>query len=257
MPVCAKLETMTVSLEALGLISCVHWTTSFLTALFIGFEFASYTYTEQDAIIPGPTIFEQQLQAIYLIKSIKSEQTFDIVIKASPGGGERDATFGDDYTTGAEVSQQTVEFRSDQDRLQLNISLFQDDIPEGTETFQLISLQEEGDDVADFNPSVNATTTVFILDDDDCKWHWIALTVCSRCYSCSLKHSTVAIIELTPGTATVPEDVGMVQLCLNVTQPPPDVALELEVFVDLVTAVGSAGMQSLLACTLWGTCLKL
>ena len=50
---------------------------------------------------------------------------------------------------------------------------------------------------------------------------------------------------------TVLEDVGMVQLCLNVIQPPPDEELPLEVFVDLNTADGSAiGRQSLLSCTL-------
>ena len=56
----------------------------------------------------------------------------------------------------------------------------------------------------------------------------------------------MVIIVLTPNMTTVPEDVGMIELCLNVTQPPPDVVLPLEIFVDLNTVVGSAGMKSLL-----------
>ena len=46
---------------------------------------------------------------------------------------------------------------------------------------------------------------------------------------------------------TVPEDVGMIELCLHVTQPLPDVELVIEIFVDLNTVNGSAiGMHSLL-----------
>ena len=48
----------------------------------------------------------------------------------------------------------------------------------------------------------------------------------------------------------VSEDVGIVEFCLNVTQPTVQEELVLEIFVDLATAVGSAGMQSLLTCTL-------
>ena len=126
---------------------------------------------EQDTAIPDPFVPGQDLQEIYLIKSIESEQTFDIVVRAVPGGGERDTTFGVDYTTGAGTAQQTLEFRFDQERLLFPIELFQDDITEGTETFQLISIQEEGKQVADFNPSANATTTVTILDNNDCEYH--------------------------------------------------------------------------------------
>ena len=61
-----------------------------------------------------------------------------------------------------------------------------------------------------------------------------------------LSHIAVVIIELTPNMTTVPEDVGVVQLCLNVTQPTLKEELVLEIFVDLNTVVGSAGMHSLL-----------
>ena len=134
---------------------------SFPVAIFIGFEFASYTYEEQEANITTG----QQLQVIHLIKSIESEQTFDIVIRATYSGG-RPATFDVDYTAGAAVTQ--YDFRFDQDRLVFPITLLDDEIPEGTETFQLISLPLAGG--APFNPSVNSTTTVFILDND-CKCH--------------------------------------------------------------------------------------
>ena len=146
----------------------------FLTAIFIGFEFASYTYEEQESIIPDPSFPEQQLQVINLIKSTESEQTFDIVVRAT-GSGDRPATFPFDYITGAHgangggifyMSQQ-FEFRSDQDRLLFPIVLHQDDLPEGTETFKLTSLQQEGG--AQFNPSVTATCTIFIFDDNDSK----------------------------------------------------------------------------------------
>ena len=58
-------------------------------------------------------------------------------------------------------------------------------------------------------------------------------------------------MELTPDMIVVPEDVGMIQLCLSVTQPTLQEDLgDLEIFVDLATEIGSAGMQSLLACNL-------
>ena len=64
-------------------------------------------------------------------------------------------------------------------------------------------------------------------------------------------------IELTPDMTTISEDDGMVQLCINVTQPTLQEDLFLEIFLDLNTVVGSAGMQSLLACTLQGTHVQL
>ena len=99
------------------------------------------------------------MQVIYLVKNIKSEQTFDVTVGAT-ASGDRPATVGVDYTIGQ--ATQDVEFRFDQDKLTFPIGLNEDDIPEGTETFQLISLATE----ADFNPSVNDTTTIFILDND-------------------------------------------------------------------------------------------
>ena len=60
----------------------------------------------------------------------------------------------------------------------------------------------------------------------------------------------MVIIELTPDIITVPEDVGMVLFCLNLTQPTLQEELVLEIFIDLSTVVGSAGTQSLLAYTL-------
>ena len=140
----------------------------FPVAIFIGFEFASYTYEEQDAIIPDPFSPGQQLQVIYLTKSIKSEQTFNIVIRATDSG-DRPATFHVDYAIGDGSIAQDIEFRFDQDRYLFSIGVFEDDEPEGTENFQLISLQREGG--APFNPSVNATCTVFILDDNDSTYY--------------------------------------------------------------------------------------
>ena len=137
--------------------------------MFIGFEFASYTYTEEEAIISDPFFPGQQLQVIYLIKSTESEQTFNIIVRATPGGGDRDATLGYDYNIGGNIGVQLLEFNLYQERLLVGIYLSQDDTPEPTETFKLISLQlVQG---APFNPSINATCTVFIVDDNDCKCH--------------------------------------------------------------------------------------
>ena len=173
--VCAVLETMIVSWSTNITFVFFHWTVSFPAAIFIGFEFASYTYEEQEATIPDPFSPEQQLQEIYLVKSIESEQTFDIVVRAT-ASGEQPATFDVDYHTGVGGSQQTVEFRFHQDRLLFPLRLFHDDIPEPTETFQLISLHIHGG--VPFNPSANATCTVFILDNDSkCYWYVCTLTI--------------------------------------------------------------------------------
>ena len=141
----------------------VHWSASFPIAIFIGFEFVSYTYEEQEAVVPDPFFPGQQLQVIRLVKSTESEQTFDIAIIAT-GSGEQAAEFGVDYTTGARLSQENIVFYFENDTRVFQLVLREDDMPEGIETFQLISLQRGGG--APFNPSVNSTATVFILDND-------------------------------------------------------------------------------------------
>ena len=123
--------------------------------------------------------------------------------------------------------------------LVIPILLKQDQVPEGTEIFQLISFQEVGG--APFNP-INTTCMVTILDDNDSKCYW-CVCVLSGCFQSTFWRVAVVIIELTPDMTMVPEYVGMVQLCLSVTQPPPDVGLHnfIDIYIDLATEVGSAG----------------
>ncbi len=124
------------------------------TAIEIGFEYGAYTFTESDG-----------LQMVHLIKSIESEQTFDIVVRSNPAGlFLPDAFHEEDYSLGLYNFQQ-LEFTPSDQYISIVLLLLNDTIPEVTEAFQLSSLQTEGS-FADFNPSENSTATVFIEDDD-------------------------------------------------------------------------------------------
>ncbi len=127
------------------------------TAIEIGFEYGAYTFTESDG-----------LQMVHLIKSIESEQTFEIVI-GSVAAGSRvpDALNQVDYSLGLNDFQQ-FEFSPSDQWISICFVFYDDAIPEGTEVFRLISLQTEGS-VAYFNPSEISTVTVFIEDDGDGK----------------------------------------------------------------------------------------
>ncbi len=139
----------------------------FDTAIEIGFEFPSYTYSEADYFI-----YERNpdVVPIFLNKSRASEQTFEIIIRASTGGfsgGVGNADHGDDgdFTIGEFVLE---DFEPSQDSILLRMEIFQDDLPEEREAARLVSLQV-WDSVADFNPSPNANTIIFIDDDGDSK----------------------------------------------------------------------------------------
>ena len=49
--------------------------------------------------------------------------------------------------------------------------------------------------------------------------------------------------ELGPPDYTVPEDIGTFQVCLNMTQPPPDVPFEKTFDIMVTSAEGTAGMS--------------
>ncbi len=111
---------------------------------------------------------------IFLTKNRDSEQTFEIVVRASTGGfsgGVGNAEHGDDkdYSFGP-TDIRRFNFEPSQDRLSLLMQIRQDDLPEGREVARLVSLQVEGS-VAYFNPSPNANTTINIDDDEYCKLH--------------------------------------------------------------------------------------
>ncbi len=140
----------------------------FDTAIEIGFEFSSYTYSEADGFIDESN---PDVVPIFLNKSRASEQTFEIVVRASTGGftpplGNAEHGNDKDYYIG-QFDIQRFDFDPSQDRLPLLMQILQDDLPEVREAARLVSLRVEGS-VADFNPSPNANTTIFI--DDDSKY---------------------------------------------------------------------------------------
>ncbi len=114
---------------------------------------------------------------IFLNKSRASEQTFEIVVRASTGGfsgglGNAEHGYGKDYSIGT-TDIQRFDFDPSQSSIPVRMQIVQDDLPEGMEgkgreAARLVSLQVEGS-VADFNPSPNANTIIYIDDDGDCK----------------------------------------------------------------------------------------
>ncbi len=151
----------------------------YFAAIQIGFEFSSYTYTESDDVINDPT--RTDVQSIYLIKSIESEQTFDIVVSTNVIAGAQDATHNIDYSIGDD--KYILEFGPNQERVLLPLTLFDDSLPEGPESAQLVISQQNGS-VANFLLSVNATITLFIEDDGDRKF--IAETLLELQARCNL-----------------------------------------------------------------------
>ncbi len=141
----------------------------FDTAIEIGFQFPSYTYSEADGFIDENN---PDVVPIFLNKSRASEQTFEVVVRASTGGftpplGNAEHGDGRDYIIGM-TEIQRFDFDPSQNSIPLRITILQDELPEGREAARLVSLQVEGS-VADFNPSPNANTIIFIDDDADCK----------------------------------------------------------------------------------------
>ncbi len=142
----------------------------FDTAIEIGFQFPSYTYSEADGFIDENNL-NPNVVPIFLNKSRDSEQTFEVIIRASTGGfsgGVGNAEHGDDGDYSIGVSVFLEDFEPHQNSILLPLQILQDDLPEGREAARLVSLQAEGS-VADFNPSPNANTIIFIDDDGDCK----------------------------------------------------------------------------------------
>ncbi len=141
----------------------------FDTAIEIGFQFPSYTYSEADGFIDESN---RDVVPIFLNKSRDSEQTFEMVVRTSTGGfsgGVRNAEHGNakDYTIG-EFDFIILDFGPSQNSIPVLMQILQDYLPEGREAARLLSFQVEGS-VADFNPSPNANTIINIDDDEDCK----------------------------------------------------------------------------------------
>ncbi len=146
------------------------------TEIFIGFEFDSYYYTETEDIVNNPT--RTDMVAIYLVKSVESEQSFSVNVATrvrGTGGNGRNAIHNVDYSIG-ENDEQVLEFGPDQERVLITLYLFDDSLPELTEAAQLVISQDETS-VGNFTLSDNATTTIFIMDDGDRKYCLLQLQV--------------------------------------------------------------------------------
>ncbi len=115
-------------------------------AIEFGFGSATYTFTESDG-----------LQAVQLIKSRASEQTFYVAVGVF-GDAETGATFSHDYT----VNDTSFEIGPMLEYVLVLIEIYDDNIPEGTEVFRLHS-------GSSLYSSVNAVATVSIVDEGDCE----------------------------------------------------------------------------------------
>ncbi len=141
-------------------------------AIEIRFGSATYTFTESDG-----------QQAVKLIKSRASEQTFDVVVGAV-GDTETGAILSYDYA----LHENFFEIRPMLDYVLVLIELYDDNIPEGTEVFQLGSVEVTSG--ASFDSSVNAVATVSIVDEGDCEsetilfYNQVGLIPNSCLYSC-------------------------------------------------------------------------
>ena len=144
----------------------------------------SYTYNEPMFIEIIDSFFMSPNNStaygpVYLIKEngVRTEQIFGIVIRVSDRvvAGVNPATFGvdgGDYLTGGNGSLTTF-FPPNQQRLNFGITLFPDDIPEGTEGFLASSARLDISDfqgttfpLPDYLSPTHASTTINILDDD-------------------------------------------------------------------------------------------
>ncbi len=103
--------------------------------------------------------------AIYLVKSIMSEQIFEFVVTLSSGGS---ATHQVDFSIGLNDWQMN-DFPTSVERFLFQFQLFDDENPEGREESNLGIQQQEGS-VADFDSAANVNTRLFIFDDGDSKY---------------------------------------------------------------------------------------
>ena len=144
-------------------ISAVHHS-CFFADIRIGFEREAYTFLEG---------FGQFGDTVVLIKenNRSTERTFEVVIEvgnARPSGISANAEFGVDYNVGPRV--QTLRFLPTDQRLPFTIQLFGDEIPEGTEAFQLQSRNSNPAPSFNTPPRIAFANTFVIIEDDDSKW---------------------------------------------------------------------------------------
>ena len=201
-----------------------------------------------ETIIDSSFMLPNNSGPVNLIKEngVRTEQIFGIEIEVSDEvpAGVNPATFGGagDYETGG-GGRLAIMFPPNQQRLIFEITLFPDQIPEGTEGF--LASSSRLDTIADQTGMVfplphylrptYASTTINILDDNR------RFIITSQCSSITLMFPLAIIIGFENITYTVDESVGMLEVYVSVISPPQEV--QLFTAVDLViqtTAVNAS-----------------
>ena len=135
---------------------------SLYSGIEIGFEFPTYTYTEPtfDESIDENFIPKSGLPIngpIYLAKENDrlTEQTFQLYVHFSSSvppvnkTNIQPATRNEDYSSNGELNNVVLQFRPEQQRINVAFSLFPDDVPEGTEAFLIGTSSDKTAQLAD------------------------------------------------------------------------------------------------------------
>ena len=151
------------------------------TAIRIGFERPSYTYTEP--------LFEEIIDRfsldtpVFLVKenNVSSEQTFLVAVQVTssvpPGQNVRPATLDNDYhITSSGQTSVLFTFLPTEARINFFFTLFPDSFPEGDEAFRVSASPEDTQLRPDgsietyptfLNPAILTSETFVIIEDDD------------------------------------------------------------------------------------------
>ena len=107
---------------------------------------------------------------------VVSEQTFVVVVQVTnsvpPGTNFQPATFGEDYSVGSSITMsESLQFQNDDQKINVPLTLFADNIVEGTEAFLMTSAPGDlGTTVVVpqyISPTTLSTDAFVIIEDDD------------------------------------------------------------------------------------------
>ena len=183
---------------------------------------------------------------IYLAKEndVISEQTFLLSIQvtdsAPSGANIQPATLDADYRIGV-----TLTFLAFQQRINFQFTLFPDTLPEGTEAFrasvspQDTRMRPDGSTETFptfLNPESLTSETFVVIEDDDRKFIFSIATVIIMCTNQYL----AIIIGFANTSYTVDETIGMLEVIVQVFNPPDDQTLPATVELVIQTVSGSA-----------------
>ena len=111
-----------------------------------------------------------------------------------------------------------LDFAPEDQNITLQVILFRDDLPEGTEAFRANSIPSQN--FPNFGPPLMggafASTDVLIFDDD-CK---LACKCAASCYNVGV-FSVVAIVGFVQTKYNVSEDIFFTEVCVRVLNPSP------------------------------------